>query len=324
MQANTLKEKLRTLPQEDYPVHSRIHRLSLGRDVEIPCFAKREDELGGIFAGSKMRKYRTMIPHIKKSGCKEVALIGSSHSNQILGLSQLLIECGITPILYLLESSESKPTGNALFSRLFVPKEQIHYIKRKDWCDVEMLARKAHACVVPEGGDYTVCLGGLITLALDILQNEAEHNITFSDIFIDSGSHLTATSLIVTLAYLKRVPHVHVMLAAYEEKAFHNKLEQAKTALAAFVGHSIDALPPFTLYPAPSGQSFGSTNRTIFQTIERIAKSEGMLLDPIYSAKLYLLLEEKIASKTIQGPVLFIHSGGQFSLSGFQDRLHTG
>jgi 1-aminocyclopropane-1-carboxylate deaminase/D-cysteine desulfhydrase-like pyridoxal-dependent ACC family enzyme len=68
--------------------------------------------------------------------------------------------------------------------------------------------------------------------------------------------------------------------------------------------------------------AFGSTNATLFQTIQSIARSEGFLLDPIYSAKLFQTTQALIQCKSLQGQGLLIHSGGTWSLSGFQDRFN--
>ena len=71
-------------------------------------------------------------------------------------------------------------------------------------------------------------------------------------------------------------------------------------------------------YPA-TAKSFGSTNKTIFEEIRRIAREDGILTDPVYSAKLFLTARQTILNKTLDGNILLIHSGGGLTLSGFMD-----
>ncbi len=315
-------------PQEDYPVHSRVHPLKVGNDYGIACWAKREDELGFLLSGSKVRKYRSLVAALKSRGCKKAGLIGSQFSNHVLGLSSLLIENAIEPTLFLLEAKEPPSVGNALFTQLLVPKKNIQLIPRERWAEVHDIAtcwqqenHRFSACAIPEGGSIQDSIAGLVTLALDILKNEEDCKTPFGDILIDSGSGLTAASLIAAYGFLKKSSHIHICLAASKPDGFLQTLQLVKEALEELTGQAIDQMPKFTFYLPPTAKSFGSTNAKIFSTIKDIAQTEGVFLDPIYSSKLYLLLQQLLQQKTLQGPVLFIHSGGLLSLAGFQPQL---
>jgi len=82
-----LMQVLQRVPQEDFPVHSRVHRLNISDALAIECYVKREDELGSLLSGSKVRKARSLVAGLKKQGCKKVGLIGGQYSNHVLGLS---------------------------------------------------------------------------------------------------------------------------------------------------------------------------------------------------------------------------------------------
>jgi len=326
MTLQKLKSLLACLEQEDYPQHSRVHKLQIGRDLGVDCYIKREDELGCLLSGSKVRKYRSLIPALKKARAQEVGLIGGSHSNHILGLSSLLIENNFVPTLFLCSAHEKSLIGNALFSRLMVPERNIFFIERANWPHVEEIAatwqqQAPGRLVVPEGGATVDCIAGLATLACDIITNEEAIHTPFQELLIDSGTGLTAACLIATFGYLQRSVKIHVCLAASNEAAFRQKLNEAKSALETLTQEKIATLPDYVQHTPPVAPSFGATNSTIFRTIAHTAKHEGLFLDPIYSSKLYLLLETLLKEKALQGPVLFIHSGGLFSLSGFQESL---
>lgn len=326
MTAAELASATSPLATEDYPIHSRVHELLIGKSQAVRCFVKREDELSCLISGSKIRKYRTLIATLKQQGHKKVALIGSQASNHVLGLSSLLIENRIEPTLFVTKTHTPELFGNALFSHLLIPKERIHLIDRKNWPDVMNIALKwqsenCNSCVIPEGGSFDSCIGGLATLAIDIIDNEEQLNLSFQHILIDAGTGITASGLIACFGFMHKATHLHVLLAAGSEQAFHMRVQEAQTALKNLTKKETAFLPPFTLYRPTCAQSFGSTNSTIFDAIARCARTEGVLLDPIYSAKLYLLLEKLLETGVLTGPVLFIHSGGLFSLSGFQAEL---
>ncbi|MBS0654686.1 MAG: hypothetical protein JSR46_02815 [Verrucomicrobia bacterium] len=311
---------LASLEQEDYPVHSRVHTMRMGREEGVACYVKREDELGCLISGSKIRKYRTQLASLKKRGCQHVGLIGSQFSNHILGLSSLLIENQITPTLFLRKAKTDVCTGNALFLRTLVPEANIQWTQADEAIE-DWQKRTPHSAIVPEGGSYEGCIGGLVTLALDIVANEGAAGVEFKEIIIDSGSGLTAASLIAAFGYLEKKAHIHVMLAASDEKSFLGQVAAAKEALAGLTLEREAGVSPFTVHKPPTAHSFGATNRAVFEAIVACGRSEGFLLDPLYSSKLYLLLGKLITGKVLKGPVLFIHSGGLFALSGFQQEL---
>lgn len=313
---------------EDYPLHSRVHTLKLGKAYGVDCYIKREDELGCIVSGSKVRKYHTLIKALKNKNCQKVGLIGSQFSNHVLGLSTLLIENEIEPTLFLLQSKNKLAVGNALFINLLVPSTRINLISRQRWSDVEEIARSWEvknkefaAEIVSEGGNLAQSIRGLATLAIDIIENERELGVAFKEILIDAGTGLTASCLIATFGLLQKKCHIHVMLAASDPDSFSIRLEAAIQELERQTKRQITSLPSYSLHRPPTAQSFGGVNRKVFETIKTAMQHEGVFLEPIYSAKLYLLLEKLLQAKALQSPVLFIHSGGLFSLAGFQDSL---
>ncbi|MCK4934903.1 MAG: hypothetical protein KAR79_04885, partial [Simkaniaceae bacterium] len=248
----------------DYPYRSRIHPLnSFGKDV----FVKRDDELSFGITGSKYRKYLSLIPYLIKQNVKEVVLIGGAYSNHVVGCAQLLIENGITPIPFLLERSQKKPVGNLLFTEMMCP--EIHWIARGNWDNVQKIANdyavnRERCVVIPEGASMNEALPGAKSLSIDIERNQRENGLIFDHILIDAGTGMTARGLIEG-APLKS--HIHILALA--KCTFPNS------------GN------PYTLHRPQNAKSFGSVNRRVFQTIRDVARKEGILLDPIYSAKLF-------------------------------------
>jgi 1-aminocyclopropane-1-carboxylate deaminase/D-cysteine desulfhydrase-like pyridoxal-dependent ACC family enzyme len=66
-------------------------------------------------------------------------------------------------------------------------------------------------------------------------------------------------------------------------------------------------------FPA-TAKSFGSVNATIREFIRELARTEGVLSDPIYSGKMLFTLRDFLHSPPpitpLSGRILAIHSGG--------------
>lgn len=322
-----LLERVNAIPQASYPHHSRVHKL---RSFDYPtaqCFIKRDDELGFGISGSKIRKYRSLIPWLMHQGIKEVALIGSASSNHVLGLSQLLIENNLKPTLFLRGDPSYSLKGNCLLTTLLVPSSSVHWVAKNEWHAAETMAHnyalsQPHATfVLPEGGSIAASLPGALTLVIDILENEKTTEIPFDHIFIEAGTGFTACALILGSSWLGSHSSIHVVLLAEDQAAFHRCLADCHSFFQDLMQTRVPYPQNFVLHEPQLTGSFGKTSPLIFQSIKQIACKEGFLTDPVYSAKLLIEGKQILSRDEIKGNILFLHAGGALSLAGFRDHL---
>lgn len=310
----------------DYSLHSRIHALKFLETNHLKMFVKREDELSCTISGSKIRKYVSLIPDLLAQSITHVGLIGGHHSNHVLGLSQLLIENNITPILFTLKNHTNKK-GNALLINCLISENNRIEIARNQWDQAEEIALDYFSKtafnyrIVPEGAFMNEALPGALTLTEDILRNEQQAGLKFDHIFIDSGMGLSAIALILGLKTLRHSAHVHVISMSDHLSLFHQKLKKMHEVFLKMYNLSLDVPFDYSFYQPDENKSFGSTSSSIFSQIKEIARSDGFFCDPIYNAKLFIKAKSIIIEKKLEGIGLIIQSGGTFSLMGFDDKL---
>lgn len=320
-----LEKTLSRIKQAPYPHHSRVHPLK-SFPLES-CYVKREDELGFGISGSKIRKYRTLIPSLREQGIKEVLILGSGYSNNVLSLTQLLIENGIQPTLFLKKGHHPSLQGNLLLTSLFASEEDIHWIKGCDWNKHEQIALDyANTLTHPflllkEGASIPASFPGALSLPLDILINEKELKLRFDHIFIEAGTGMMASALILGYQWINRQTQIHVLLLAQKEQEFLNQLSYFHSEMSKLLGDSFAESTNFKLYRPRLHQSFGSTSTEIFKQIRFLAKQEGFLTDPLYTAKLFIEARKMIEDMRLSGNILIIHSGGALTLCGYQEEL---
>ncbi len=324
-----LQQKMQTLAP--YSLHSRVHALNSFNTSLANSYLKREDELGFGVSGSKIRKYASLVPYLLENSVKAVLVIGGAYSNNVLGISQLLIENSIKPILFLLGDATQPRQGNLLLTSILVADEQIHWVARKNWPLIESIiaeyqqTHSACATIIPEGACMPEALLGALSLPLDILKNEQQLQQQFQHVFIDAGTGLTAIAVILAFAWLNKKIQIHVLLLADDESAFLNKLAQFQIIFEQLINENIDSNLMITLlklYTPKQAKSFGAINANLFKFIKTIAREEGFFTDPIYSAKLLFEAKNIIQKENLVGNVLIIHSGGALTLMGFQARLY--
>lgn len=294
---------------------SRVHSLNHFPKQSVNCYVKRDDELSCGISGSKLRKYASLIPYLQISDISHLIIIAGPQSNNLLAALQMAREFQLRVTAFLIKPRTLKIQGNFALSRLFLADQDIIWVERDDWNNVEKTAQDyANSCnksafILNEGASVPEALPGALSLAQDLIVNEQHLNLTFQHIFVDAGTGFSAAALIKGLAQLNHPAQIHILLLADDAVLFNKKLKQ-------WVGGPFSNFDCF--YPT-NAKSFGSVNNAVKQSIKRMACEEGILVDPIYSAKLFYESRQFIEEKRLQGNVLIIHSGGLLTMSGFSD-----
>lgn len=296
-----------------WSVESRIHPLRHFPDDGVRCYVKRDDELGCGINGTKLRKYNALVPYWQKLGIKHLIIIAGVQSNNLLAALQVARELGFSVSVFLLKPWEEKRQGNFKLSSLFLTLDEINWVERKDWPQVNHLAYEYQkslpipAFVLEEGGSVKPALTGAISLAQDIIKNEQQMNIKFDSIFIDAGTGFSATGLLHGLKLYHHQARVYVLLLADTEELFLKKMQH----WLGYIPDNGSCIHPTT------AKAFGAVNQTIKNEIKRMAFEEGILVDPIYSGKLFYEARKWIINNSLKGNALIIHSGGTLTLPNF-------
>lgn len=320
-----LQKSIDAVALSSYHLQSRVHPLRSLTSKHAQVYMKRDDELSFGISGSKLRKYSSLVPHLLEKGITKAVLIGGAFSNNVLGLSQLLIENGIRPILLLRKPGNEKLHGNYLFTRMLVPPNDVVIIDRQDWVNVDEMAMEYgqddRTAIIPEGAFLEESLPGALSLALDVIRNEQDLGVMFDHIFVDAGTGLQAIALILGLAYCTSSARVHVVLLAQTEDEFVSQLNKMVSVFQSFVGDERRIQLNFKLHLPTEAASFGSTTKKGLSDIVHFARNEGVILDPIYSGKLVTESKKVITGECVKGNILIIHSGGGLSLAGYQSQI---
>ena len=314
-------------------LHTRVHPLQSKIYKNGKLFIKREDELSSGISGSKYRKYASLIPFLLKENFYEVVVIGGSNSNNVIAAMQLFRENKIPFSLMLLENHSQSPKGNELWMKMLLGEEKVQYITRDEWKNIDEITdnykkeKERHGkkiFVLREGAEVLEAIPGAMTLALDILQNEDKNNISFNHIFIDSGLGISALGLIIGLEYLGiKDKEIHITLIAGTEEEFNAKLEFYRNKIAELLQiPKAGSTLQIKFSTPPSATSFGSINDTVIQKTISIAKEEGILMEPIYSVKHFMSMENILLDGQIEGDTLFIYNGSALGLAGFAEKLN--
>ena len=302
---------------------SRIHTLPAW---PAAVWLKRDDELSCSMSGSKVRKLVSLSAAWQRQRADCVVAWGSARSQHLFALAQLCREQGLELQLVTKAGSPPRPSGLDQLWPWLHPAENRQVVPAELWPEAPERANNLAAALraqgrqpflVREGGAQPEAWLGAMSLAVDIVAQEQNLGSTFTHIFVDAGTGLTAQALLIGLALFHRHPCCEIVLCAGKPDIFAADLAEFKQKFSAQSGLDVRALPPYRCHFPPTAKAFGSTNQAIFAEIKRTAEESGVVLDPIYSAKLFMAARAVLPELGSQARVLLIHSGGALSLFGY-------
>lgn len=268
------------------------------------CYIKREDLIGGLFNGVKQRKLHALMAYLTKTRPSKVYLKGSLQSNFLLAIVPRLIEHRIPFEVYTYPSYHHRLTGNSFFLSFFIDIDAIKPLHQLPPCRPDEM-------IIEEGGDQLEGYLGLIDLGEEIISQNNALNLQLQHVWIDAGTGATAACLDYVFTRDGAPFYLHVVSMKENEHGYKKKKQQIFDQLNKHFQTSVSPSAPFQFYRPPSARAFGSINRSTMDLIKTVARFSGILLDPIYTAKLVMTMQ----TVQHQQPTLFIHSGGTLAMS---------
>ena len=175
---------------------------------------------------------------------------------------------------------------------------------------------------VPVGASNELGAMGYLNCAREISEWSGEQGVSFDRVYYAAGSGGTTAGLVMGNALYDLGAKVRGINVGEPREEFLKEIEAIiHRALQRFEVPVRFERENLEIIEGYYGKGYGDIPEKISDCIRRVALSDGLILDPVYTAKaMYGLIEEE---KQIEGGrVLFIHTGGIFSLFAFRDRLN--
>jgi L-cysteate sulfo-lyase len=182
--------------------------------------------------------------------------------------------------------------------------------------------------VIPGGGSNAVGALGYANCALELVNQANERSLRIDRIVHATGSSGTQAGLVVGLKAIG----AGISLLGIGTRAPKVKQEQMVYDLALRTAELMDSpLPDRADVVANTdyvGEGYGLPTESGLEAIRMFAELEGVLLDPVYSAKGAAGLIDLIRKRKIGADgerVVFLHTGGSVGLFGYDwafDRSH--
>lgn len=306
----------------------------LSRELEGPeIYVKRDDCTGLATGGNKVRKLEFLLGDALANNCDTIMTIGGLQSNHARQTAAAAAKLGLKCELFLVDIPGTPregygTNGNILLDRLLGAKVNILHADTSPLSAMEMRASAIEQAggkpyIIPMGGSNGIGSLGYVDCAFELVKQWREKELDFDYIVMATGSCGTQAGMLAGLAMQDvSIPVIGVSVLA-------NEAEQ-KARLRPVADETCDLLdlPHFPddqvicngnyFYP-----SYGVPNESTLEAVSLLARTEALLLDPVYTGKgmagLIDLVRQGIFTKNDR--VLFLHTGGQAALFPYESML---
>jgi L-cysteate sulfo-lyase len=291
-------------------------------------YVKRDDHSGLATGGNKVRKLEFLLADALTKQCDHVVTVGGPQSNHVRQTAAAAARLGLGCSLVLRGNPPPQRLGNLLLDDLFGAKIYWSGPRARDEVAAELMptlrTSGARPYLIPVGGSNGLGALGYTTAMDEALDQLAAAKRSIDTIVIASSSAGTQAGLVLGAAvrrYQGRVLGISIDSSETELKARVTELAHDAANLAnAGVATSDLRVDVNADYLGGGYSIVGDLERDAIRTV---ARTEGLLLDPVYTARAIGGLIDLIRRGTVERKekILFWHTGGTAALSAFADVL---
>lgn len=302
---------------------------------------KRDDGIGPATGGNKGRKLEFLMAEIEARQKRKVITYGGLQSNHARMTAAACAALGLEAHLFFFDRRPPLLDGNLLLDQL--SGAQLHFIPfgggsdgtlSLEWTNrlvrLVALARVGPgAYFMPVGGhSVTGCLG-YVNAAIEIAQQIERHGLApeRTTIVTAAGTGGTLAGLFAGLRLLQSPVRILGLDIGKLWRGFASSVARLAGELSVALEEphtfTVDALP--LIEKQYAGAGYARMSEGVVAAIRLMARTEGILLDPVYTGKAFAGLLDLVAQGWFarEEHVIFLHTGGLPGLWAFAGQLDS-
>lgn len=303
----------------------------LGAALGLELNVKRDDLTGFAESGNKARKLEFLLHDALEQGADTLITVGALQSNCARATAVLAARLGLRCVLGLRGTAPEAPDGNLFLATLFgaravfVPPEAVDspdalFVQLAE--DVRQAGGRPY--VIPESGSNELGAFGYAAAVQELQQQIAAGVLAPPDaIVVAAWSGGTLAGLHLGKALFGLRAEIWGVPVQFDAETIRASVWATVRKSAARIGAEVhverDAIHLLDGY---QGDGRAGVRPEELAVVARAAR-EGLLLDPVYTAKAFLALEDTARRQPglLGRRVLFLHTGGGFGVFPFRAPL---
>ena len=273
---------------------------------DFPFWVKRDDLIDPYISGNKWRKLKYILHDVVSHGKTHLVTFGGSYSNHLVATAAAAARSGLQSTAFVRgeEVSNEMLTICKLFGMNLIFVDRAQY-RNKQMLYQQNFREDDTAYFIDEGGASDEAVRGCAELIPELLTH-------YDHIFCAAGTGTTAAGLLRGINEHKISTKLHVI-----------PVLKGGTFLAAEIGRYEHDTSNLKLHADYHFGGYAKTNQELLNFIKKFSSSTGMLIDPVYTAKMFYAIYD-LANKNYfksDEKVLAIHTGGLLGILGMKDKL---
>ena len=307
------------------PMKGLARRLGTSR-----LFIKRDDCTGLATGGSKTRKLEFLVGDAMRQGADTLLTHGAVQSNHVRQTAAAAAFMGLACEAILEERVQGAPaayheSGNVLLDQVLGV--QLHRVPSGTAMDaaLEALAQKLRAqgrkpYVIPGGGSNALGSLGYVDCVLELQRQCEAMGLRKPHLVHATGSAGTQAGLVAGIHALGLDWPVTGIGVRAPREAQETRVYELAVRVLSLLGVA-QALPRERVVADDRfiGAGYGIATDSMVEAVTMLARTEGILADPVYTGKGLAGLLEMVRTGRFQPDedVIFVHTGGSAGLFGY-------
>ncbi len=321
-------------PLEPMPRFSQALAASCPDGQGPELWVKRDDMLGLFPGGNKTRKLEFLVADALAQGADTLITCGAPQSNHCrISLAAAVkegLKCRFVIEERVPHSYDDDASGNHFMFRLMgveaitVVPGGSNMAQAMQAEAAQLLAQGRKGYIIPGGGSNAIGGLGYAACAQELQQQYFDQGVSFDRVVVGSGSSGTHGGLLAGfLGNHIQVPIVGVGVSrdpADQEPLVHREAQAVLDLIGIPMTVPREAVVSVGGYWQPK---YSIPNDKMVEAVQLLARTEGILLDPVYTGKIMAGLIG-LARQGFFKPrerVLFLHTGGLPSLHAYENEV---
>jgi len=276
---------------------------------------KRDDNTGLAFGGNKARKLEYLVADAMRAGADVLVTLGAPQSNHCRMTAAAARVAGMECRLVFAGHPIEQVQGNMWLDQFFGATWTFAGDRPAPECmsqvAEELRAGGRHPYVIPGGGSNGLGALGYVSCAFELAQQLHERGERARYVVCAGGSCGTLSGLTLGVA-LSGIDAEVVGVSI--SRSVPDRVAKVRQIMSESCGHLDlpvpDAAP--TVWGDYIGRGYGMATELSQRALETVAFTEGILLDPVYTAKAFGGLVGEIEAGRVRRSdlVVFVHTGG--------------
>ncbi len=302
-------------------------------------YIKRDDCTGLALGGNKARKLEFYLGAARQEGADTVLITGAVQSNYVRMAAAAAAKLGMDCHVLLEErvpgvDETYRRSGNVLLDRILGAhihsypqgEDETGADRRLEQIAQGLRSQGKHPYIIYLSAEHTP-LGalGYVNAADEIVTQITEQRLPIQRIVIASGSSLSHSGLLLGLRILgSEIPVTGVCVRRVAQLQFQ-RISRCVRNLEQLINLAQPVVTPedIQVFDGPLPPGYGRLNSQVIEAIELLGRTEGILLDPVYTGKSMAGLLALLRAKRFDelSGVLFVHTGGVPALFAYEPAL---